>query len=409
MTRREVERYRKALEKFLGEATRVMGRAERCYWAQAYVMGLLLDGERKSIQPMAGRLGPILGKDRDLMQGLQQFVNQSPWATAKVLKGMRDVIRKQVGGCGTFIIDDTSFPKAGKKSVGVSRQYCGALGKIANCQVGVTLHWHTSGQTVCLDTRLYLPRDWTEDGKRRRDAGVPREVKFQEKWKLSLDMLQEACAEGFSGVVLADAAYGSNSDFREGIENCGLYYCVGTESTPTVIAADTNLGPLKRGGLGRPSNKPQNVRQRSLPNVSIRKWAETHHDHIRRVTWREGSKGPLFSYFGAWRVRPFTHGRILGSPLWLLTEWPIGQQQPTKYFFSNLPENTSLKELVATAKARFAVEQSYREMKDELGLDHYEGRSWTGWYHHFTLVMLTIAFLALLGSTQKKKLPRLAA
>lgn len=392
------------------ELTPGMGRRDRRQWAVTYVRGLLLDGQRKSVEPMAKRLVAIDGSPRDYEQSLQQFVNQSPWKERPVRdrlarwvahRGTRKRGRSQAAARtapdGSLIIDDTGFPKQGKHSVGVARQYSGTLGKVGNCQVTVTLYYgDATAVGYGVDAELYLPEVWTRDRARCAAAGVPNEVGYRAKWQLALDLLHRARANGLRGVVLADSLFGSVTKFRQALDAESWTYCVGVDSTLKVIAADADLGPVPpRKQTGRPPTRPAKVRA-GVRSFSVRQWAELHAGDFRKVTWRQGSKGQLASRFAAWRVRPahrLSAGRLPLPPCWLLAEWPAAEQTPTKYFFANLPAATTLKKLVGVAKSRWLIEQSYQQMKGELGLDHFEGRSWRGWHHHVTLVFLAWAFL----------------
>ena len=227
-------------------------------------------------------------------------------------------------------------------------------------------------------------------------AGVPEGVGYRPKWKLALGMVRRAAALGFRGIVLADSLFGTVTAFREQLATDGRTYCVGIDTTVKVVAADADLGPVpKPSRTGRPPTRPMKVR-RGAKSPSVREWALDHAADVRVVTWRQGSKGKRAGRFAAWRVRPahqLSAGKVPRAPCWLLAEWPDGAEYPAKYFFSNLPSGTSLKRLVATAKSRWWVEHSYRELKGELGLDHFEGRSWRGWNHHVVLVLMAYAFL----------------
>jgi SRSO17 transposase len=270
----------------------------------------------------------------------------------------------------------------------------------------VTLQFATGKEVVGLDARLYLPESWTQDRERMDRAGVPGDVDYQPKWQLALAMIRRAHANGLRGTVLADSLFGTVTEFRQQLALDGHIYCVGIDSTLKVIAADADLGPVpKHTGRGRPPTRPTGVRA-GAKSPSVRQWALDHTVDFRKVTWREGTKGKMTSRFAAWRVRP-AHKLSAGKePLpacWLLAEWPANSEQPTKFFFSNQPSTTSLKRLVSTAKGRWWIEHSYRELKDELGLDHFEGRSWRGWHHHVVLVLMAYAFLQDMRSRRAKK------
>jgi len=397
MKARELRAVHRELARFMEELTPEMGRCDRRQWALRYVRGLLLDGQRKSIEPMAQRLAAIDGSRGDYEQSLQQFVNQSPWDARPIRDRLTHWVARRAGRGGFLIIDDTGFPKQGRYSIGVARQYSGTLGKVGNCQVAVTLYY---GEATALgygvDAELYLPEVWTSDRARCVAAGVPDEVGHRAKWQSALEMLQRAKANGLDGTVLADSLFGSVTKFRQALDSEDWAYCVGVDSTLKVIAADADLGPVPpRKRTGRPPTRPRKVRA-GARSPSVRQWAEQHSDDFRQITWRAGSKGRLSSRFAAWRVRPahqLSSGRTPLAPCWLLAEWPADEDAPSKYSFSNLPAATRLRKLVAVAKNRWMIEQNYQQMKGELGLDHFEGRSWRGWHHHVTLVFLAWAFL----------------
>lgn len=396
MDARKLSQLRKDLTAFLDAVAGPLGHPRRRKWCDAYVRGLLLDGHRKSVEPMAARLKAVERGAEDYEQALQQFLNQSPWDEQPLLEGLQAWVGRRFGTAGHLIIDDTGLPKQGEHSVGVARQYTGTLGKVASCQVAVTLQFATATQVVALDARLYLPEGWAADRDRMAGAGVPDGVGYRPKWQLALAMVERAVANGFGGVVLADSLFGTVTEFRERLARDGRTYCVGIDSTPKVIAADADLGPVPpKPRTGRPPTRPAKVR-RGATSPSVRQWAIDRAGDFRPVTWREGSKGKMAGRFAAWRVRPAHRLSGGGEPLaacWLLVEWPADAAHPAKYFFSNLPAGASLKRLVATAKGRWWVEHSYRELKDELGLDHFEGRSWRGWNHHVVLVLMAYAFL----------------
>ena len=407
MDAKQLTRLRADLAAFLDELMPDrLGNVTRRRWAEAYLRGLLLDGHRKSVEPMAQRLRATDGSTRDYAQALQQFLNQRPWDDRPVRDRLARRVVAAVGTGGFVIVDDTGFPKQGTHSVGVARQYSGTLGKVGNCQVAVTLQYATAQEVFALGAELYLPEEWGHDRQRLDTAGVPRDIGYRPKWQIALALLGQAKANGVSGVVLADSAYGDATEFRQALDEGPWQYCVGISSTPKVVAADHDFGwvPPYRGKGRRPS-RPEKVRA-GAEAPSVKEWAQARAKDFRRVMWREGSKGELSSRFAAWRVRPAHRLSAGQEPLaacWLVVEWPEGEAEPTKYFFSNLPANTSLRRLVRTAKGRWWIEHSYKEMKDELGLDHFEGRSWRGWQHHVTLVLLAYAFLVLRRRGRGKK------
>lgn len=398
-TRRAAEQ---RLQAFLRDLGRLLGRAERQHWAEMYVRGLLLNGERKSIEPMAARLP---GAD---VQALRQFVNQSPWAWEPVQEAVAHTVVDHLLPEAVYLVDETSFPKQGTHSVGVARQYCGALGKTANCQVAVSVHLGTDAACLPLTWALYLPEAWIGDPARRAEVGVPSEARYQTKGDLALRCLDRVLGWGLAPrVVLADSGYGNSSDFREALHTRGLPYCVQVEApTKAWPTAPVPPAPLPSSGRGRPRTRP---RRRELP-------AAHSLEHLARalpatawqtVTWRLGSKGPLTSRFARFPVW-CAHQWARGGPLApreeaCLVEWPPEASAPTKYWLADLRgQYLGLARFVRLAKGRWRIEQDYRELKDELGLDHFEGRSYPGWYHHVTLVGIAYAFLTLERLRSKK-------
>lgn len=392
MTTRELEASRRRLETFADEMLGSLRYRKQSHWAQVYLRGLLLEGRRKSCQPMAGRVA-----DGD-EQCLQQFLNQSPWEW----EPMREVVAKKMtavlGERGCWIVDDTGFPKQGSHSVGVARQYCGTLGKRGNCQVGVSISYATSKGAMPLDWALYLPKEWTDDRTRCERVGVPSQVQFETKWQLALGLMDELLSWGVppAEVVVADAGYGNITQFRQGLTQRGLRWVVEVEHTLVAwTEPQTRQQPRRRR---RQTGRPRLPKYRNAPAPQSLKVIALSlpGSAWRRVTWREGTKGKMSSRFARLRVQP-AHGWQQGKPelppAWLLIEWPPGAKAPTKYWLSDLPQSISLRALVRWAKSRWAVEINYRELKDHLGLDHFEGRGWVGWHHHVTMVMLAFAFV----------------
>jgi SRSO17 transposase len=407
MDAKRLQRLRTDLATFLDELLpNRLGHSTRRRWAEVYLRGLLLDGQRKSIEPLAGRLQAIDGNAQDYEQALQQFINQSPWEDRSVRDRLTHAVVASVGVGGFVIVDDTGFPKQGTHSVGVARQYSGTLGKVGNCQVAVTLQYATEQEVFALDAQLYLPQEWGEDRDRLDAAGAPSDLGYRPKWQIALGLLEQAQGNGLSGIVLADSAYGDATEFRQALDRGSWPYCVGISSTLKVVAADADFGQVPPyRGQGRPPSRPEQVRPGTAA-PSVKEWAVARAKQFRRVTWREGTKGKLHSRFAAWRVRPahrLSAGKEPLTACWLIVEWPEGEAEPTKYFFSNLPAATTLVRLVRTAKGRWWVEHSYKELKDELGLDHFEGRGWRGWQHHVTMVLLAYAFLVLRRRQRRKK------
>src|SRR5262245_39937871 len=407
MNVKQLHRLRADLADFLDDLTPDrLGNATRRRWAEVYLRGLLLDGHRKSIEPMADRLRAIDGGGRDYAQALQQLINQSPWEDRPVRDRLARRVLAAAGAGGFGIVDDTGFPKQGAHSVGVARQYSGTLGKVANCQVAVTLQYATAHDVFALDAELYLPEEWGRDPARLAAAGVPAGLGDRPKWRIALELLARARENGLTGVALADSAYGDVTEVRPALGAGRWLSWLGLSSTLQVVAADHDFGPVPEyRGTGRPPSRPVKVRAGAAA-PSVKAWATARAAAFRAVTWREGSKGKLTSRFAAWRVRPAHRLSAGQEPLaacWLLVEWPDGEAEPSKYFFSNLPAGASLRRLVRTAKGRWWVEHSYKELKDELGLDHFEGRGWRGWQHHVTLVLLAYTFLVLRRRGRRKK------
>jgi SRSO17 transposase len=397
MNSRELQACADRLEEFLSKLLEGVGRAERRRHGALYVEGLLLDGERKSIEPLAQR---VPGGN---VQALQQFVGQSPWAWEPVRGLLAQQMEEELLPAAAWIVDDTGFPKQGHESVGVARQYSGTLGKVGNCQVAVAVHLATGEESMPLDWALYLPQAWIEDRERCRKAGVPANTPFRTKGELALELIDHLLEWGLGRQpVLADVAYGNSTEFRQGLAARQLHYTVGVESSTVVWEKPTRrVQPRQRGGRGRPRRPYYRGEPKALSNLATQLPAE----RWRTVTWRQGRRGPQRSRFAACQVQP-AHGYHQGRPeqeaVWVLIEWPAEAQAPTKYWFSNLPEGVSLRRLVRLAKLRWRVEQNYQQLKEELGLDHYEGRGWQGWHHHVTLVCLAYAFLLLERQRHKK-------
>jgi SRSO17 transposase len=401
MKARQIKRFRTKLEAFLADVVLSMGRQERRQHAEEYVRGLLMDGERKSIEPMARRL-----PDADV-QALQQFVNQSPWSSEEVRASLARKMEREFVPEAYWLLDEVSFPKQGKHSVGVARQYCGALGKTANCQVAVTLDLGTEESSTPLNWALYLPKTWIEDPVRRKEACIPDEIIFKTKPALALDLMDEVRNWGLQNrLVLADSAYGDVYDFRQGLRSRTLEYTVQVSGTLTAWTEDPHPAesPMKRGGKIRRTRLYAKDLPRPRSLCQIAKDLPSH--HWKKITWRAGTKGPLRSRFArvvVWMANGLMQGKTMQvPPEELLIEWPEGDKEPWKYWLSSLPPRTSFRELVRKAKGRFRIEQDYEEMKGEVGLDHFEGRSWQGWHHHVTLVTLAYAFLTLERIGDKK-------
>ncbi len=364
-----------------------------------YCMGLLLPGERKSVEPMAARLAP--DNVRRMHQSLHHLVADAPWNDEEMLAQVqREVLpTMQIHGpVAAWIVDDTGFPKQGKHSVGVARQYCGQIGKHDNCQAAVSLSVATWSSSLPIAWRLYLPEVWCQDAERRQLAGVPEEVAFQTKPEIALEQMRQAVAQKVPvGVVLADAGYGNGMLFRTAVTELGLQYAVGIESSTTVWEPGQQPLPAPPRKPGRGATPKRLQRDAHHQPISVKELAL----HLpaaawKDVSWRQGSHGMLRSRFAAVRVRPAHRDYKRTEPHpeeWLLIEWPKKESEPAKYWLATLPEKTSLKSLVKTAKHRWIIERDYEELKQELGLGHYEGRGWRGFHHHATLCIAAYGFL----------------
>ena len=391
---------------YLEAITAVLGHASRVAPARAYCTGLLLPGERKSVEPMAARIEP--DRVQAAHQSLHHIVAKAEWDDAAVLGAVRAQVlpaMQRHGAVAYWIVDDTAFPKQGTHSVGVARQYCGQLGKQDNCQVAVSLSVANEHASLPVAYQLYLPEAWAEDLARRAKAGVPEETAFATKTAIALGQMRQALADGVPvGVVLGDAGYGNETAFRTGVSEIDLPYVLGVQPATTVWPrGQAPLPPAPWSGRGRPptrlrrSPRRTQVRPPEHQPVSVKALAlDQPAQAWRTVTWREGSQAALSSRFAALRVRPAHRDGMRAEPWpeeWLLVEWPEGAAEPAKYWLSTLPPRTVLKRLVHTAKARWRIERDYQELKQEIGLGHYEGRGWRGFHHHASLCIATYGFL----------------
>jgi SRSO17 transposase len=375
-----------------------LGHADRVVPFRSYCTGLLLPGDRKSVEPMAARLSPA--RTSAAHQSLLHFVGQSPWDETALLGAVRQAVLPVMTArrpIEAWIVDDTGFPKKGRHSVGVARQYCGQLGKQDNCQVAVSLSVATSEASLPVAWQLYLPEAWAEDGARRTRAKVPEAVGFQTKPEIALAQITSALDQGLApGVVLADAGYGSSSGFRDGLAELGLGFIVGVSGTTTVWPQGMRPAVPRGSGRGRP---PKRLRRGGddAPVEQVAALAESLPAQAwQAVSWREGAAEALASRFVALRVRPAQgdHRRSAPRPEhWLLAEWPHDEARPTKFWLSNLPADTPIDRLVYLAKLRWLIERDYLELKQELGLGHYEGRGWPGFHHHGALCIAAYGFL----------------
>jgi SRSO17 transposase len=398
MTPTALKKLDRELNQFLDEMITGMGRPERRSAMAHYITGLLLDGERKSVQPMATRLSANAADADAMRQRLQDCVGVSAWSDEELMRRLATKLEREMPGIEAFVVDDTGFAKKGEYSVGVTRQYSGTLGRTDNCQVAVSLHVASTKGSGCIAMRLYLPeKDWASDAKRRAAAGVPQEVQFQTKWQIALEQLDVALAAGVRRhPMLADAGYGEATEFRSGLEERGLHYVVGVSGVPTIWRPGIAPRVPDAAKSGRSPSRPK----ADESPVCLSDFArELGAKQFRAVSWREGSKGRMNGRFYAARIysaeRRTKKDRPELKPIWLIIEDTGEEKRPFKFYFSNLPESTSLKRLVALIKLRWRVERDYQELKGEIGLDHFEGRNWRGFHHHATLCAVAHGFLAL--------------
>ena len=363
---------------YLERLTAAVGHADRHEPLRVYLEGLLLPGERKSVEPMAARIDPRNVRSRH--QSMHHFVATSRWDAGRIIGVARDYALAEFehhGGVEAWVLDDTAFPKKGNHSVGVGRQYCGVLGKQDNCQVAVTVSLANELMSVPAAYRLYLPESWAKDRARREVAGVPQEVVFQTKTEIARDQIDQLLADGVpKAPVVMDAFYGRATDLRDELAKRGLEYVA-------AIREDTTVNLPGRTGV-RDIIAVKDLAL-ALPKSA---W--------RSVWWRFGTKGDMCSRFALLRVRISHHapgGRKARPPEWLLIEWPVSEPEPVKYWLSNLPAGTRISRIVHLAQMRWRIERDYEELKGELGLDHYEGRGWVGFHHHGALCIAAYAFL----------------
>jgi SRSO17 transposase len=371
------------LNGYFDEIGEVLGNKKRRESFAIYAMGLLGDGERKSFEPMACKACPDPKGADAAHQRLQHFATDSPWSdhdvrrasTKYALDAMTEREPVEV-----WITDDTGLLKQGTHSVGVQRQYTGSAGKVANCQIGVSLSVATRTEHVPIDFELYLPKSWTDDPVRMREARVPEGVAFQTKPELALNMIRRAVADGVpKGVVLGDTSYGTSKEFRRGVRELGLHYAVGVDPKTNVLPLDSR----------------EHVRG---PMLNVRDFAFMARDRnrFRRCTWRKGTKADLTAKFVLQRVVVAQEGNVAPDerePLWLLIEWRDGEDEPANYFLCSLSTRRTKKQLIRIVMQRWRTERVYQDLKDELGLDHFEGRRFPGWHHHVSVALCCYAFI----------------
>jgi SRSO17 transposase len=395
LTAAELARVRQRLEAFADDLFALLPRTDQRARGQCYLRGLMLEGRRKSIEPMAERLGQVH------YQALHHFVAVSPWDWRPVRRRLAEVMVAALAPTA-WVVDDTGFPKDGSCSVGVQRQYSGTLGKTANCQLGVSVNAVTEHASCPLSWRLFLPERWDQEAMAARRAAchLPERVHHRPKWQLVLDMLDELAGWDLRPpVLLADSGYGEVGQFRAGLDARQVGYVVEVQAATSAYPERVHPSVAPHTGRGR---RPR-PRYREAPS-SLRELATSAGQQACvELVWRRGSKGLQRGRFLAVRVRPAgvtprRLARAAGGELpvgWLLAEWPVGKPEPTKYWLASLPEGTPLVELARLARLRWRVEQDYRELKGALGLDHFEGRGFPGWHHHVTLVSVAHGFLTL--------------
>ena len=388
-------------ERYMAHLSAGLGHADRNAGLRGYCTGLMSPLQRKSVEPMAAHLEPMKARSRH--QSLHHFVADASWSDEQMLLRVSQwvVPLMDFGDGGWWIIDDTGFPKQGRHSVAVARQYCGMLGKQDNCQVAVSVSLACEAASVPVAWQLYLPKEWADDRARCAKAGVPQALQFATKAQIALRQIERLMDQGAPRhCVLADAGYGIDTAFRARLSELGLRYAVGVTGSVTVWPPGREpLPPLAHSGRGRvptrlrlggaalPQHHPQSIKDLAL---------ELGPKHWHSVTWREGTNAKLRSRFARVRVRAAHRdsGRDeVREPEWLLIEWPKGDAEPLKYWLSTLPEETPRERMVFEAKMRWRIERDYQDLKQDLGLGHYEGRGWRGFHHHASLSIAAYAFL----------------
>lgn len=384
---------------YISRLSSKIGHKDRHEPLKAYLIGLCLPGDRKSIEPMAARIDPRYVQARH--QSMHHLVANAPWNDIAIMREARNLVLEQMerhGSIAAWIIDDTSFPKKGKHSVGVARQYCGVLGKQENCQVPVSLSVVNEAVSIPVAYRLYLPEEWTSDSRRCRRVGVPKEVTFIPKWKISLEQIIHLRNEGVQEApVVADQGYGRVTEFRDHLIDLKIPYVLGIRNDTTVWPPGKEpLKPAKYRRRGRyPTRLRRDKKHHPIAVLAIAK--QLPKDAWKDQAWREGTKGVMKSRFAAVRVRAAHRDFKRHEPRpeeWLLIEWPRGEKEPTKFWLSTMPVDTTLEQLVRLAMIRWRIERDYLELKSEFGLDHYEGRNWRGFHHHASLCIAAYAFMA---------------
>jgi SRSO17 transposase len=362
--------------------------------AALYVRGLIEQGGRKSLQPTLFRLEQSSAR----YESVQQFLTDSPWDAGLLVRACAELVTPELG-VEAWVLDDTGFPKQGKRSPGVKRQYSGTLGKIGNCQIGVSLHAVGVRGTAPLAWALYLPEEWCDDPERRSKAKIPDSVEFRTKPELGVELAERVAGwQVPRAPLLGDQAYGDNTALRTQLDDAGLEYVLAVAPMTKVFAPETVFVPPERdSGPGRPKTRLLPDREPETIGELVSRLADR---ALQTVSFRDGPQGePLQSRFVFARVRA-AHKREKVTPWppreeWLIAEWPEGAEQPTDYWLSNLPLESEPERLARLARMRWKIELDYKQLKGELGLDHYEGRSWNGWHHHTALVTVAHGFLTL--------------
>jgi len=392
-------------EAYIDGLASVIGHADRVRPLHDYCVGLVLPAERKSVEPMAAITAPERTSAQH--QSLLHFVGQGQWSDEKVLAKVRELVLPAIerhGAIRAWIIDDTSFPKQGRHSVGVARQYCGQLGKQDNCQTVVTLSLANDYASLPVAHRLYLPREWIDDAARRAKAGVPEDIGFKTKPQIALDLIRWACAAGLPrGVGLLDAGYGVDATLRMGLNDLGIAYVAGV--LPNTLAWKPGTRPEPGEGAPKKGRRGDSDIL-SLKEIALGLKAKA----WRTVEWREGTCDVLSSRFARLRVH-VAHRHLTAdrhAEEWLLIEWPSDEPEPTKYWLSTCRKDIAIDELVDLAKLRWRIERDYQELKQEVGLGHYEGRGWRGFHHHITLSIAAYGFLISERKTIPPSAPRRA-
>lgn len=385
---------RERLEAFAGEVlAEAMNRPVQMVNGALYLRGLIEQGERKSLEPIVARLGD----DADY-HSMQQFLADSPWDPGLVVRAVAERVAPAID-VQAWVLDDTGFPKDGKHSPGVKRQYSGTLGKTGNCQIGVSVHAVGARGTVPLGWALYLPEEWCEDPERRRRAKIPAEVVFKTKPELGVELVERAAGWKISRApILGDCAYGKNTELRERLDHADLEYVLSVSEEVSVFTPETNFQvPDQNPGRGRPKSRSRPDRKPEQIGALI---AGLSPERFQTVTFRDGPDAKRTrSRFCFLRVRAANdwEKRTPFPPReeWLIIEWPAGRNKPTDYWLSNLPADIEPERLARLARMRWKIELDYKQLKGELGLDHYEGRAYLGWYHHTALVTAAHGFLTL--------------